>query len=254
MRIAQDSMQTIDLSLDDFFAAGGNRCCFTVPEKTNLCVKVNRVDRSPAFKKAKAPIYKRLRSLDAFDENQEEYRVLGALETFAPEAAGRLIPKCHGWVNTPFGSGLLLTLFRNADGNVSDTVEMEMVRNGVTAELKRAVALFKEEWREVAVPSRQLLLHNIVINKDKNHWRLAVIDGLGSGEALPLGKLLPSMRRRQIERRLDQFDKRLEDFNNLCAKGLAVDKGWVRQRTEPLDNAFKLKALGLDPDVAVGKW
>ncbi len=244
-------MLTIDLGLDDFFAAGGNRCCFTVPGQPGLCVKVNRVDRSPAFKKAKAPFYKRLRNLNAFDENQEECRVLAALEQFAPNAAGRLFPKCHSWVHTPYGPGLLLTLFRNADGNVSDTVEMEMVRNGISAKLNEAVDLFKKEWRDVAIPSRQLLLHNIVINKEKDHWCLAVVDGLGSGEAFPLGKLLPGVRRKQIERRLKQFDKRLEDFESLCAKGLAVDKGWVRQRTEPLDHAFKVKALGLGPDIAV---
>jgi len=58
-------METVVLDLDDFFAAGGNRCCFTYPGKPELCIKVNRVDRSPAFKKAKAPFYKKIRSLDA---------------------------------------------------------------------------------------------------------------------------------------------------------------------------------------------
>lgn len=244
-------MQTVELGLDDFFAAGGNRCCFTHPSNPRLCIKINRVDRSPAFKKAKAPAYKKFRNLHAFDENREESRVLADLEKIAPDQAGRLFPRCYGWVDTPFGSGLLLTLFRDNDITVSGTMEMELLQNGISSQLTSAIENFKHQWRGAAIPSRQLLLHNIVVRKDENHWCLAVIDGLGSGEAFPLSKWLPTIRRKQIERRLAQFDQRLEDFRVLCEKGVAVDKGWVRQRTEPLDRAFKLQALGLDPNIVM---
>jgi len=244
-------MKKIELNLDDFFAAGGNRCCFTYPGRPELCIKVNRVDRSPAFKKAKAPLYKKFRSLHAFDENREESKVLSALAEIQPDEAGRLFPKCYGWVETPFGSGLQLTLFRDKDGCISATLEMELVRHGISTQLIDAVEAFKDQWRETAIPSRQLLLHNIVIRKDEDHWRLAVIDGLGSGEALPLSKWFPKVRRKQIERRLVQFDERLKNFQILCEKGDAIDKGWVRQRTETLAHAFKLQALGLDPDVVI---
>lgn len=241
----------VELSLDDFFAAGGNRCCFAHPSNPGLCIKVNRVDRSPAFKKAKAPIYKKLRSLDAFDENREELRVLEELARIATDQTGRLFPKCYGWVDTPFNPGLLLTLFRDGDGAISSTLEMELIENGITTQLNDAIEIFKREWRDAAIPSRQLLLHNIIIKKNEDQWRLAVIDGLGSGEALPLTKWFSNVRRNQIERRLVQFDQRLIDFDALCKEGAAIDKGWVRQRTQPLDRAFKLQALGLEPDIAM---
>jgi len=239
------------LDLDDFFAAGGNRCCFTYPGKPELCIKVNRVDRSPAFKKAKAPFYKKIRSLDAFDENREESKVLSELEKIEPSQAGELFPQCYGWVETPFGRGLSLTMFRDKDGEISGTLEMELLENGASPQLNDAIERFKQKWREIAVPSRQLLLHNIIIRKDADHWRLAVIDGLGSGESVPLSKWFPKVRRKQIERRLVQLDQRLKDFQEICEQGVAIDKGWVRQRTQPLDCAFKLQALGLDPNIAM---
>ncbi len=234
------------LSLDHFFAAGGNRCCFEHPDDLALCVKVNRKDRSPEVKKANAVFYKRIRPLSAFDENLEEKGVMDLLKKQFPEAVDRLIPRCYGWVETPYGRGLVLSMYRNMDGDISSSLEAELFKGGMTGELQAAIDAFVNEWRCAKIPSRQLLLHNIVVVRSLEGCRLVVIDGLGYGEVFRISQFFPALEERRVEKKLQTFLERVNDFCKRCESQDENTQKWASHRADPMSVTFKKKCLGIE--------
>ena len=235
----EDAKEFLDLKLDHLFAIGGNRCVFEHPLDPALCVKVNRKDRSPEFKWRKAVWWKRLRALDSFDENLEEERVLSTLQSRAPQLSGRLFPSCHGQVRTPYGDGLVLTLFRDQDGGISSSLERAVLEN--TPGVDEAVDCFAKRWIDAAIPSRQLLLHNLVLRKGCKAQELCIVDGLGSGHLLDFGQFSEEMGRKRASRLVTKLRERI----------LAIESrrnDWspsMKDRLQPLSEEFRRRALGL---------
>ena len=64
------------------FATGDHRLCFKHPSDGSLCVKVNRQGKAQALK-ANAPLYKKFRSVDSFDDNK-----IGVPSFFSSQRSG----------------------------------------------------------------------------------------------------------------------------------------------------------------------
>lgn len=211
----------LELSAQEAFAQGGNRLCFVDPADGSRCIKVRRPDFTLADLRRKKGFPKTLLPLSHFDDNREEFQVISALQARHGEAVFELISRCYGFVETDLGPGLMLELVRDGDGRISQSLKAQIWHQGYTEECRQAVERFCQRWRDLQIPSRDLLLHNILVQKDAQGQirRLVVIDGLGSPNIIPFQWLPAGLRSAKIERKLNNLHTRIEQLLEKKATG-----------------------------------
>lgn len=194
------------------FAQGGNRLCFVHPHDQNRCIKVRRPDFTLEDLRRRKGFPKNLKPLASFDDNAEEYRVMRQLYNRFGNALYEHVSNCFGFEDTDMGKGLVSDLIRDDSQKVSHTLKQYIWDNGYTEDCKRSVNQFCRYWESLAVPSRDLLLHNIVaqINAEGNIVRLVVIDGLGSSSMLPSWMLPASFFKKKAKRKTENLRHRIE--------------------------------------------
>ena len=203
---------TIQLAAEKPFAQGGNRLCFVHPGDDALCIKVRRPDFTLADRRRKKGFPKNLKPLSSFDDNREEARVMTSLQKRYGELVFRHVSRCYGFVDTDMGRGLVSELVRDGNGAISQTLKKVIWDAGFTEECRRAVEVLVQFWKNNLVPSRHLLLHNIVVQRDNQGviQRLVVIDGLGSSGLLPMRFLPRKLQRKKIEKKIAVMYARIE--------------------------------------------
>ena len=203
---------TILLASEKPFAQGGNRLCFVHPEDDSLCIKVRRPDFTLADRRRKKGFPKNLKPLSSFDDNLEELSVMTALRRRYGELVFRHVSRCFGFVDTDMGPGLVSELIRDSSGAISQTLKKVIWDEALTDETREAISLLGQFWEDNLVPSRHLLLHNIVVQRDNEGHiaRLVVIDGLGSAGLLPMWLLPPVVQRRKIQKKIAVMHGRIE--------------------------------------------
>lgn len=193
------------------FAQGGNRLCFVHPDDPSLCVKVRRPDFTLVDLRRKKGFPKSLRPLSSFDDNLEEYQVMRSFDQRYGEAIYQHVSRCCGFVDTDLGKGLVSELIRDDDGGISQTLKKYIWDHGNSAKCVHAAETFSRFWQRHCVPSRDLLLHNIVVQlRDDDIDRLVVIDGLGSSGLIPFYWLPQGMQRAKVERKISNFYMRID--------------------------------------------
>lgn len=198
-------------SAENAFARGGNRLCYVDPRDANRCIKVLRPDRSPAKRRAKKGFPKNLRPVQSFDDNHEEFSVMTRIERHIGEPAFALISRCFGYVSTTMGEGLCSELIRDTDGLISITLKQYLWEYGVNDVLNEAVERFSNQWQALGMPSRNLLLHNIVTQRNGDAIeRLVVIDGLGWADIIPAAYVFPSLARRKAARKIESLHRAID--------------------------------------------
>lgn len=204
----------LKLSSQAPFARGGHRLCFVDPRDAARCIKVRRPDYPlQAFRRSKG-FPKNLKPLSSFDDNVEEWRVLQRFQQKLGEPVFRHVSGCYGFVDTDLGPGLQSELIRNPDGLIAPSLKLRLWHTGLTPDLETAITDLCNCWRTLQVPSRELLLHNIVVQTDAQDQvtRLVVIDGLGSPLVLPFHWLPQSRRVARIERLLQRLRQRIDQL------------------------------------------
>lgn len=198
-----DAINLIKLGgLENAFTQGGNRLCFIDPTDPNRVIKTLRPDRSPAIKKANHGFPRNLKPSRYFDDNWQELRVYKRIASSIGEDAFEVIPRCFGMVDTDCGPGLVTELIKDDDGRVSLSLKQCVWQHGKDEKLMHAVDQFIQRWGELGMPSRNLLLHNIVVQYSASGpKRLLVIDGLGWPDLVPLAYFIPAMARRKAQRK-----------------------------------------------------
>ena len=178
---------TLVLSTLAPFARGGNRLCFVHPHDPDRVVKVRRPDFTLADVRRKKGFPRNLRPLSSFDDNREEYAVMQDIDRRLGEPVYALVSRCYGFEDTDMGRGLVSELIRDGDGRISRTLKQHIWDDGYGEALQAAVRRFGEAWVALAVPSRDLLVHNLVVQCSAGGevQRLVAIDGLGSTGMLP---------------------------------------------------------------------
>ena len=193
------------------FAQGGNRLCFVHPDQPERVIKVRRPDVSLEHKRKKKGFPKNLRPLSSFDDNVEELQVMESLDQLVGAQLYQCVARCYGFKDTDMGPGLVSDLIRDDGHNISHTLKQYIWDNGFDEPCQNAVDQFAESWVQLAIPSRDLLLHNIVVqrNHDGAIQRLVVIDGLGSPNILPVSLLPMSLRRNKARRKIENMRSRI---------------------------------------------
>ncbi len=199
------------LSLEKPFAQGGNRLCFIHPEDSGLCVKVRRPDFTLEDLRRKKGFPKSLRPLSSFDDNLDEYRVMCRFKKNYDDVIYRHVSRCYGFVETDLGKGLVSELVCDEDRKVSQTLKKYIWDHGQDDKIMAAAKELADFWLQLRVPSRDLLLHNIVVQMEAQRIvRLVVIDGLGSSGLVPFACLPASMQTAKVERKVKNFYARID--------------------------------------------
>lgn len=205
---------TLILKSSTPFASGGNRLCFVHPENSAICIKVRRPDFTLSDARRLKGFPKNLRPLSWFDDNQEEHQVMQMIARRFGEPAFRLVSRCYGFVETDMGLGLASELIRCEDGRVARSLKQYLWDHGYTDDLRAAVTHFTDTWSSLGIPSRDLLVHNLVVQCriDGGIKRIVAIDGLGSPNLIPDSWLPITTLRRRAKRKANNLHDRIQSF------------------------------------------
>jgi len=203
------------------FARGGHRECYVHPEDPALCIKIRRPDFPLTALRKEKGFPRNLKPLSAFDDNVEEHRVLAEYQRRFGDPVFRHVSRSYGFIATDQGPGLVTELIRDAPGNIARTLKKALWEQGMSADIEQAIATLIATWEGFRVPSRDLLLHNIVAETDARGQvrRLVVIDGLGSPNLLPFYWLPKQLQQTKVARKTARFRESIRQLLEIRAAG-----------------------------------
>lgn len=195
------------------FAQGGNRLCFIHPQNPEHCIKVRRPDFTLEDCRRKKGFPKNLRPLSYFDDNREEFKVMIGLEQRYGESLFQHVSRCYGFEASDMGKGLVSELIKDSNGRISQTLKKYIWDHGMDTAAQEAIKELSDFWLTKCIPSRDLLLHNIVVQMSGEQiGRLVVIDGLGNS-GLVSDRMLPrSFLYRKAQRKVDNLYYRIDQL------------------------------------------
>jgi hypothetical protein len=192
----------INLNGVQSFAEGGNRKCYINPNKPKRCLKVLHEDLLENLQK-NLPWYKRLGNNDDLDDNLRERKAYNqkAIRSPIDSSIWDHLAKWHGMVETTLGPASETELIID-EGEISETLETYLFREGLTPEIKKALSTFETWLRTHLVLTKNIIPHNIVIKKDNELLILKIVDGLGSKSFIPLPEYSKFFAKIYVERRI----------------------------------------------------
>ena len=184
------------------FAEGGNRKCFINPTNPKRCLKVLHENLLENLKK-NSVWYKRLGNIESLDDNLREEKAYKQKAISSPinSSIWDHLAKWYGMVETSLGPASETELIIN-EGEIAETLEAYLFREGLTPEIKSALSNFENWLREHLVLTKNIIPHNIVIKKDNGLLILKIIDGLGSKSFVPLPEYSKFFAKTYVERRI----------------------------------------------------
>lgn len=219
------------------FAQGGNRLCFVDPTDSGRCIKVRRPDFSLEDMRRRKGFPHTLFPASRLDESRKEHAILQKCQAQMGDVLFTVLSRHHGFVDTDMGPGLCSELIRDADGRISLSVMQYVWENGLTSTLETALQRFQRDWVPLPIPARDLLLHNVVAQRDceSNIQRLVVIDGLGFSGLIPFYLLPRWYQIRRACRRIQRF-RALIDGLLIQRKSGQIENPFWRQKHDGLDS------------------
>jgi hypothetical protein len=184
------------------FAEGGNRKCYINPTNPKRCLKVLHENQLENLKK-NSVWYKRLGNIESLDDNLREEKAYKQKAISSPinSSIWDHLAKWYGMVETSLGPASETELIIN-EGEIAETLEAYLFREGLTPEIKSALSNFENWLREHLVLTKNIIPHNIVIKKDNGLLILKIIDGLGSKSFVPLPEYSKFFAKTYVERRI----------------------------------------------------
>ncbi|WP_411847235.1 YrbL family protein [Roseibacillus persicicus] len=147
----------IELVQESYFAKGGQRACYEVPGKPDLCVKVEFTE-------------------DEASEERVEEELQAHRKVLARGERCPIVALFRGRVETTLGAGYLFDLVRNSDQTISPTLrncEKELGKESITS----LVRAFYHELIQRGLVVGDLHPKNLVV---RDRSELVLIDGLGA--------------------------------------------------------------------------
>ena len=184
------------------FAKGGNRRCYVSPINPKRCLKVLHENLLDKLKQNSA-WYKRLGNNASLDDNLREMDAYNQRAISSPinSSVWNHLAKWHGMVETNLGPASETELILN-DGEIAETLETYLFREGLTSEIQEALKTFETWLRTHLVLTKNIIPHNVVIKKENSSLILVIIDGLGCKSFIPLPKYSRFFARIYVERRI----------------------------------------------------
>tara|TARA_B100001057_G_scaffold411320_1_gene426910 strand:+ start:11304 stop:11942 length:639 start_codon:yes stop_codon:yes gene_type:complete len=198
----------IDLKDKEPFAKGGNRICYINPLNKNRCLKIVHPGLLENIKKDK-PWFKKLRSNQSFDDNlREEAAYSQKALSNKNDEIWKHLAKWYGMVETNIGLASDTELILN-NGEIAETLEEYLFREGLTSEIQESINIFHTWLRKYLVLTKNLIPHNLVLQKNNNEITIKIIDGLGSHSFIPLPEYFTFFAKQYVERRIELMWSRI---------------------------------------------
>ncbi|MDA8655513.1 PhoP regulatory network YrbL family protein [Gammaproteobacteria bacterium] len=184
------------------FAKGGNRRCYVSPINPKRCLKVLHENLLDKLKENSA-WYRRLGKNAGLDDNLRERDAYNQRAISSPinSSVWNHLAKWYGMVETNLGPASETELILN-DGEIAETLETYLFREGLTPEIQKALKTFETWLRTHLVLTKNIIPHNVVIKKENSSLILMIIDGLGCKSFIPLPKYSRFFARIYVERRI----------------------------------------------------
>ena len=184
------------------FAKGGNRRCYVSPINPKRCLKVLHENLLDKLKENSA-WYKCLGKNAGLDDNLRERDAYNQRAISSPinSSVWNHLAKWYGMVETNLGPASETELILN-DGEIAETLETYLFREGLTPEIQEALKTFETWLRTHLVLTKNIIPHNVVIKKENGSLILVIIDGLGCKSFIPLPKYSRFFARIYVERRI----------------------------------------------------
>ncbi len=192
--IPPPASDSLVLSENEPFARGGKRYCYVHPADSALCVKVAaRADDRDCHAQQKLDI--------------EDYALL---KRRGREAVFERVPEIAGVVDTDLGPGIVMQLYRDADGRISRKLGEVVRERGLTPALIRAIDELKEWQRTQRLLTRDTGPHNVLaVRSGDDNWTLVIIEGWLHRRHRWLAAIHPLFEGYLIGRQLRKFDRRV---------------------------------------------
>ena len=187
------SPQILSLSGLEPFAKGGKRHCYVHPADDDLCIKV---------------------VADSDDErNHEQHRLeledYAALKTRGSDSLFDRIPEIKGVVETDLGTGIVMRLYRDADGRISRTLSDVIREGGLAPPLIEAVDELRRWLRRQRLLTGDTGPHNVLgVSLGPDEWKLVIVEGWINRRYRRLARLHRRLTDWLIGRELRKFDRR----------------------------------------------
>ena len=194
-----DSAQMITLNNNLLVGRGTLRACYLHPEDETLVIKVGRADR-----------------VGGNDANQKEYSSYQKI--FQRHEKLDHISRCHGFVETDRGQGLVCDCIRDSSGEISQTI-WEIVVYDDACDIGNILEVARTLCDYLIAHDLFLFdinLKNIVLRRDRDYrYRAYAIDLKGpydNKEFLQLSSRITFLGRQKLKRRTKQLLERIVQF------------------------------------------
>ena len=94
-------------------------------------------------------------------------------------------------------------------GEIAETLEVYLFREGITEEIKLSIEKFQTWLREHLILTKNLIPHNLVLGYENDKIVIKIIDGLGSLAFIPLPNYSDFFAKRYVERRIELMWSRI---------------------------------------------
>ncbi len=182
------------LSGKEPFARGGKRHCYVHPFDSTLCVKVAA----------------RAEGEDCHAQQRLDLEDYALLKKHGRESVFERIPEIAGVVDTDLGPGIVMQLYRDADGRISRKLAEVVREQGLTPNLLRAIDDWKQWQRERRLLTWDTGPHNVLaVCQGDDDWKLVIIEGWLHRRHRWLAQVHPVFEGYLIRRQLRKFDRRV---------------------------------------------
>lgn len=183
----------LDLSNSILIGKGSSRICYVHPEDDRKCVKVIYI-RKPGINRLEMKHYRRFkRRCVSWD----------------------MMARPYGFVETTEGEGVVFTLSRDFDGEISRSLDWYLRYDHVAdmaGQLRDALARFRDFLFGEGIVVRELKPDNFVFQRvSATEGRLVLIDGVGNNQFLPFASYSRVLARRLLKRKWAKFERQLLD-------------------------------------------
>ena len=174
------------------FAKGGKRHCYVHPDDPDLCVKVvARADDARCH-----------------TEQRQDLEDYAALKKRGSDAVFDRIPPVEGVVQADLGAGLVMRLYRDADGRISRPLVELVKERGLTASFIGAIDELKRWQRRERLLTRDTGPHKVLaVHRGGDEWKLVIIEDWLNRRHRWLARLHRVLADRLIDRELRKFDR-----------------------------------------------
>jgi hypothetical protein len=205
------TQRVVKLSDRHPFAVGGARACYVHPDHPGRCIKI-MLDTACAIEAIRrAGVTKQLNPDRRSDYNECEHRAYQKLEQRRNPEIWRHIPRCHGWIETDLGRGLVFDFLGGPDGVPAPNLLDYVTRRGPASETGRVVDEFKSFLVRVSLRISDLNLRNLVLwtPLDSSCPRIYLVDGLGDAGGFLWSEWMRPFWRWNIRRKIARLDRHL---------------------------------------------